>query len=59
MQISILQGSASRTAVYTETQTPTTNANGFVPSFRELYYVEERLYKSGLLKDTIESHFGY
>ena len=30
MQISILQGSASGTAVYTETQTPTTNANGFV-----------------------------
>lgn len=30
MQISILQGSASGTAVYTETQTPTTNANGLV-----------------------------
>jgi len=28
MQISILQGSASGTAVYVETQTPTTNANG-------------------------------
>lgn len=28
MQISILQGSASGTIVYTETQTPTTNANG-------------------------------
>lgn len=28
MRISILQGSASGTAVYTETQTPTTNANG-------------------------------
>jgi hypothetical protein len=27
MQISILQGSASGTAVYVETQTPTTNAN--------------------------------
>jgi len=30
MQISILQGSASGTAVYIETQTPTTNANGLV-----------------------------
>lgn len=30
MQISILQGSPSGTAVYTETQTPTTNANGLV-----------------------------
>lgn len=30
MQISILQGSATGTAVYTETQTPTTNANGLV-----------------------------
>lgn len=30
MQISILQGSASGTAVYAETQTPTTNANGLV-----------------------------
>ena len=30
MQISILQGSANGTAVYTETQTPTTNANGLV-----------------------------
>lgn len=30
MQISILQGSASGTAVYTETQIPTTNANGLV-----------------------------
>ena len=30
MQISILQGSASGTVVYTETQTPTTNANGLV-----------------------------
>jgi len=30
MQISILQGSASGTAVYTETQTPTTNINGLV-----------------------------
>jgi hypothetical protein len=30
MQISILQGSASGTAVYTETQTPTTNGNGLV-----------------------------
>ncbi len=30
MQISILQGSASGTAVYTQTQTPTTNANGLV-----------------------------
>jgi hypothetical protein len=30
MQISILQGSASGTVVYTETQTPTTNANGMV-----------------------------
>lgn len=30
MQISILQGSASVTAVYEETQTPTTNANGLV-----------------------------
>ncbi|MFN4853810.1 MAG: hypothetical protein ACK5JC_05250, partial [Bacteroidota bacterium] len=28
MRISILQGSASGTAVYVETQTPTTNANG-------------------------------
>jgi uncharacterized protein (TIGR02145 family) len=28
MQISILQGTASGTAVYAETQTPTTNANG-------------------------------
>ncbi len=28
MQISILQGSANGTAVYAETQTPTTNANG-------------------------------
>ncbi len=28
MRISILQGSASGSAVYTETQTPTTNANG-------------------------------
>jgi len=30
MQISILQGSMSGTTVYTETQTPTTNANGLV-----------------------------
>ncbi|MCZ2444214.1 MAG: DUF1566 domain-containing protein [Flavobacteriales bacterium] len=30
MQISILQGSISGTAVYEETQTPTTNANGLV-----------------------------
>lgn len=30
MQISILQGSASGNSVYTETQTPTTNANGLV-----------------------------
>ena len=30
MQISILQGSASGTVVYVETQTPTTNANGLV-----------------------------
>lgn len=30
MQISILQGSASGTAVYTETQAPSTNANGLV-----------------------------
>ncbi|MCO6163156.1 hypothetical protein [Flavobacterium sp. NRK F7] len=30
MQISILQGSAAGTAVYVETQTPTTNANGLV-----------------------------
>ena len=30
MQISILKGSASGTEVYTETQTPTTNANGLV-----------------------------
>jgi len=30
MQISILQGSASGTAVYVETQTPTTNTNGLV-----------------------------
>jgi hypothetical protein len=30
MRISILQGSDSGTAVYTETQTPTTNANGLV-----------------------------
>jgi len=30
MQISILQGSASGTAVYVETQTPTTNGNGLV-----------------------------
>ncbi|MEQ9412714.1 MAG: fibrobacter succinogenes major paralogous domain-containing protein, partial [Cyclobacteriaceae bacterium] len=33
VRISILQGSASGTAVYTETQTPTTNSNGLV-SFR-------------------------
>ncbi|SDC84416.1 Lcl domain-containing protein [Williamwhitmania taraxaci] len=30
MQISILQGSSTGTVVYTETQTPTTNANGLV-----------------------------
>lgn len=30
MQISILQGTASGSAVYVETQTPTTNANGLV-----------------------------
>lgn len=30
MEINILQGSASGTVVYTETQTPTTNANGLV-----------------------------
>ncbi len=30
MQISILQGSVNGTAVYVETQTPTTNANGLV-----------------------------
>lgn len=30
MRISLLQGSASGTAVYVETQTPTTNANGLV-----------------------------
>jgi len=30
MQISIVQGSANGTAVYVETQTPTTNANGLV-----------------------------
>ena len=30
MQISVLQGSASGTAVYVETQTPTTNVNGLL-----------------------------
>jgi hypothetical protein len=30
MQLSILQGTASGTAVYVETQTPTTNLNGLV-----------------------------
>ena len=30
MQISILQGTSSGTAVYVETQTPTTNTNGLV-----------------------------
>ena len=30
MQLSILQGSTTGTAVYVETQTPTTNANGLV-----------------------------
>jgi hypothetical protein len=30
MRISILQGSASGTAVYVETQTPSSNANGLV-----------------------------
>jgi hypothetical protein len=30
MRISILQGSANGTSVYTETQNPTTNANGLV-----------------------------
>src|SRR5690554_2619759 len=30
MQISILEGSANGTVVYTETQTPTTNDNGLV-----------------------------
>jgi len=30
MRISILQGSSTGTVVYTETQTPTTNANGLV-----------------------------
>ncbi|MFB0924035.1 MAG: hypothetical protein QMB65_01930, partial [Vicingaceae bacterium] len=30
MQISILQGGSTGTAVYVETQTPTTNANGLV-----------------------------
>ena len=30
MQISILQGSSGGSAVYTETQTPTTNSNGLV-----------------------------
>jgi len=30
MQISILKGSAGGTAVYLETQTPTTNANGLI-----------------------------
>lgn len=30
MQISIIQGSANGTAVYTETQTPLTNANGLI-----------------------------
>ncbi len=30
MRISILQGSATGTAVYSETQTPTTNANGLI-----------------------------
>jgi len=30
IQISILQGSATGTVVYTETQTPTTNANGLL-----------------------------
>ena len=30
MQISILQGSANGTVIYTETQTPTTNNNGLV-----------------------------
>jgi hypothetical protein len=30
MQISILQGAANGTAVYVETQTPTSNANGLV-----------------------------
>ena len=30
MQISILQGSSTGTAVYVETQTPSTNANGLV-----------------------------
>lgn len=30
MQISVLQGSVSGTAIYVETQTPTSNANGLV-----------------------------
>ena len=30
MRISILQGTATGTSVYTETQTPTTNANGLI-----------------------------
>ena len=30
MQISILQGAETGTPVYVETQTPTTNVNGFV-----------------------------
>jgi hypothetical protein len=33
MRISILQGSASGSSVYTETQTPTTNFNGFYTGY--------------------------
>ena len=40
MQISILQGSANGAAVYTETQRPTTNANGLVSIEIGAGYVE-------------------
>ncbi|HZJ74193.1 MAG TPA: thioredoxin-like domain-containing protein [Perlabentimonas sp.] len=47
-----LVGSVSTIAQYRTDEIPAT-----IKTFRELDYTDERLYKSGLLKETIESHF--
>ena len=47
-----LVSSVSTIAQYRTEEIPTT-----INAFREIDYTNERLYKSGLLKETIESHF--
>ncbi len=47
MKISILQGSATGTAVYVETQTKTTNANGLVTiEIGRWYYYFRDIYRN-------------